>query len=88
VDILDEKGMPKWKKDAKEFVVKVNYEEKRGYQSYIPRPIMLKLGAPESLKYTVKGNKIEISAAKSKEGQAHKKASTESLQAKESAQSA
>jgi hypothetical protein len=54
--------MPRWKKDAKEFKVTVNYEEKRGYQSYIPKPIMLMLGSPESLKYTVKGNKIEISS--------------------------
>lgn len=54
--------MPRWKKDAKEFKVTVNYEEKRGYQSYIPKPIMLMLGNPESLKYTVKGSKIEISS--------------------------
>jgi hypothetical protein len=54
--------MTRWKKDAKEFEVTVSYEEKRGYQSYIPKPIMALLGNPRSLKYTVKRNKIEISA--------------------------
>ena len=46
--------MPKWKKDAKEFVVGVNYMKDRGYQSSIPKPIMDKLGKPESLKFVIK----------------------------------
>ena len=54
--------MTRWKKDAKEFEVTVNFEEKRGYQSYIPKPIMLLLGNPNSLKYMVRGKRIEISA--------------------------
>jgi len=43
--------MPKWKKDAKEFVVGVNYVENRGYSSSIPKPVIERLGKPESIKY-------------------------------------
>jgi hypothetical protein len=43
--------MPKWKKDAKEFVVGVNYVENRGYSSSIPKPVIEKLGNPDSIKY-------------------------------------
>lgn len=45
--------MPKWKKDAKEFIVGVNYMKDRGYQSSIPKPIMDKLGKPNSLKFVI-----------------------------------
>ena len=43
--------MPKWKKDAKEFVVGVNFVENRGYSSSIPKPVIERLGNPESIKY-------------------------------------
>jgi hypothetical protein len=46
--------MPKWKKDAKEFVVGVNYVDDRGYSSSIPKPIMDRLGNPDSLKFVIK----------------------------------
>lgn len=55
--------LPKWKKDAKEFKVNVNYNDIRGYQSSIPKPIIDKLGNPESLRFVIKGNKIEIEKA-------------------------
>jgi hypothetical protein len=45
--------MPKWKKDETEFTVSVTYHKHRGYQSYIPKPIIEKLGNPESLKFRV-----------------------------------
>jgi hypothetical protein len=35
--------MGKWKKDTKEFVVGLNYVERRGYSSSIPKPIIEKL---------------------------------------------
>lgn len=54
--------MPKWKKDASEFEVGVNYSEGRGAQSSIPKPIYDALGQPESIKFVVKGKKIEIQA--------------------------
>jgi len=43
--------MPKWKKDAKEFTVGVNYVENRGYSSSIPKPVVEILGNPDSIKY-------------------------------------
>jgi len=43
--------MPKWKRDAKEFTVRVNYSDGRGYQSSIPIPVIEKLGNPDSIKY-------------------------------------
>ena len=52
--------MPKWKKDAKEFTVSVNFNETRGYQSSIPKPIMDILGDPEQVKFVIKGDKIKI----------------------------
>jgi hypothetical protein len=43
----------RWKKDAKEFVVGVNYVENRGYSSSIPKPIIEKLGDPNMIKFVV-----------------------------------
>ncbi len=55
--------MPKWKKDAKEFTVSVNFNENRGYQSSIPKPIMEALGDPNFVKFVLKGkNTVEIKA--------------------------
>jgi hypothetical protein len=45
--------MPKWKKDAKEFEVGVNYVDKRGYSSSIPKPVIEILGNPETIKFVV-----------------------------------
>lgn len=52
--------MPKWKKGAKEFTVSVNYNESRGYQSTIPKPIMDALGAPESVTFVINGNQVKL----------------------------
>jgi hypothetical protein len=58
--------MPKWKKDATEFVVGVNYMKDRGYQSSIPKPIMDKLGKPNSLKFVINDDKtIQLVSGKS-----------------------
>lgn len=56
--------MPKWKKDETEFPVHVSYHEKRGYQAYVPRPIMEALGDPDFVKFVLKGNKVEVKADK------------------------
>jgi hypothetical protein len=55
--------MPRWKKDATEFPVSINYVEKRGYQSSIPKPVMDILGRPSTIKFIVKGKKVEIVSA-------------------------
>ena len=52
--------MPKWKKDATEFVVKVGHHETRGEQIYIPKPIVEFLGQPDSIKFMIKGKKLEL----------------------------
>ena len=52
--------MPKWKKDAKEFTVSVNFNEGRGYQSSIPKPIMNTLGVPDKVKFVINGKNIRI----------------------------
>ena len=52
--------MPKWKKDAKEFTVSVNFNEDRGYQSSIPKPIMDTLGEPDKVKFVINGKNIRI----------------------------
>ena len=54
--------MPTWKKDATEFTVSVNFNEARGYQTSIPRPIAEVLGRPKSITYVLKGMKVEVRA--------------------------
>lgn len=49
--------MGRWKKDAREFVVGVNYVENRGYSSSIPKPVVEILGNPDSIKYVVNDDK-------------------------------
>jgi hypothetical protein len=50
----------RWKKDAKEFVVGVNYVENRGYSSSIPKPIIEKLGDPNMIKFVVSDDNNSI----------------------------
>lgn len=55
--------MPKWKKDAKEFTVSVNYNDSRGYQSSIPKPVMVALGEPTTVTFVINGNNVKVEAA-------------------------
>jgi hypothetical protein len=50
----------RWKKDAKEFVVGVNFVENRGYSSSIPKPIIEKLGDPNMIKFVVSDDNNSI----------------------------
>lgn len=52
--------MPKWKKDAKEFTVSVNYNEVRGYQSSIPKPVIEELGEPDKVKFVIDHGSVKI----------------------------
>lgn len=63
--IEDKQGgaMPKWKKEATEFTVGVNFSEGRGYQTTIPKPVAEALGEPKAITYTLKGKKAEVKAA-------------------------
>ncbi|MGD0330088.1 MAG: hypothetical protein ABSB40_06525 [Nitrososphaeria archaeon] len=59
--------MPKWKKDETKFTVSVNYEEKRGAQSSIPKPIVDALGKPTRITFLLRGKKVEVKASDSSE---------------------
>jgi hypothetical protein len=52
--------MPKWKKDATEFTVSVNFNKDRGYQSSIPKPIIDELGEPDKITFVIDGKNIRI----------------------------
>lgn len=58
--------MGRWKPGAKEFTVKVSFVDGRGYQLYVPKPVMKRLGDPSSLTFHVKGARVEVGAAKPK----------------------
>lgn len=55
--------MPKWKKNAKKFTVSVNYNELRGYQSSIPKPIMDVLGEPNAVTFVINGTQVKLMPA-------------------------
>ena len=54
--------MPKWKKDATEFTVSVNYHPTRGTLVFLPKPIVELLGNPSRVRFIIKGKQIIISA--------------------------
>jgi hypothetical protein len=56
--------MPKWQKDAKEFVVSITYHETRGIQCYMPKPLIEHLGKPKAIKFLIKGTRVEVEAHK------------------------
>jgi hypothetical protein len=55
--------MPKWKKDATEFTVGVNYHPSRGAACSIPKPIIELLEEPKQITFEVKGKKVAVKAA-------------------------
>lgn len=54
--------LPKWKKDETEFPVHVTKHKTRGYQAYVPKPVMEALGDPEFVRFVLKGKKVEVKA--------------------------
>ena len=54
--------MPRWKKDETEFEVSVTHHEHRGYQAYLPKPVMDMLGDPTTIKFVVKRKRVEVEA--------------------------
>lgn len=52
--------VPKWKKDQMEFPVTVSSHETRGFQAYIPKPLMEMLGNPKSIKFVIHGSEIHV----------------------------
>jgi hypothetical protein len=55
--------MPKWKRDAREFTVSVNFHEVRGYAATIPKPVMAHLDHPERITFILRKEKVEIKAS-------------------------
>lgn len=56
--------MARWKKNQKEFLVGVNYHEKRGAQASIPKPVIKALGHPSAIVFVLKAETIEVRRAK------------------------
>ena len=53
--------MTRWKDGETEFVVSITHNTQRGTSySYIPKPILAKLGNPAGLKFTIRGDKIFV----------------------------
>ena len=53
--------MTKWPADAREFRVSITHNVQRGTSySYIPKPILAKLGNPEGLRFVIQGDKILV----------------------------
>ena len=57
--------MPKWSKDATEFTVNVHYDDEKGSQVRIPKPILEKIGSPDKITFVIDGNDVKISPTKS-----------------------
>lgn len=55
--------MPKWPVNAKEFEVSIirNVKCDTSY-SYIPKPILAKIGNPKRLKFVIHGDKVQVTS--------------------------
>ncbi|MDE1829230.1 MAG: hypothetical protein KGI25_02795 [Thaumarchaeota archaeon] len=52
--------MTRWKKDEKEFDVKLTFDGTNSWVCRVPKPILEKLGMPEKIKFVLEGKKIEV----------------------------
>lgn len=52
--------MTKWKKDAKEFVVAINYNDSRGSQCNIPKPVLEFLENPDKIIFVITGQSVKV----------------------------
>lgn len=52
--------MPRWKKDQKEFSVKLTFDGANSTICRVPKPVMEFLGDPENLKFVIKGKEIIV----------------------------
>ncbi len=51
--------MPRWKKDAKEFTVAVDYS-RQGNRVYMPEPIAQFLGKPDKITFKIEGKRVIV----------------------------
>jgi len=54
--------VPKWKKDAKEFSIRLNVNPTRGIQCFLPKPIFEFLGKPDGVTFVIKGKRVVVVA--------------------------
>ena len=59
--------MPKWKRGVTEFVVALN-PTSGTHGCKIPKPVVEKLGMPATLKFTITGDKILVTAGEKVRG--------------------
>jgi len=52
--------MPRWRKDATEFVVSVHYNDEKGTQVRIPKPLLEKMGKSSKIKFVIEGKDIKL----------------------------
>jgi hypothetical protein len=52
--------VPKWKKDAKEFEMRVNNDQKGSRFVRIPKPLDEFFKIPNTLKFTIKGKTVMV----------------------------
>lgn len=55
---------------TKHFTTTVNFQEVRGYQMVIPRPVAANLGKPERVTFSLKTGKFEFRAVRKQESAA------------------
>lgn len=60
--------MPKWKHNAKEFKVHVQYRGEHGIQTNLPQPVLRHLGNPDEIVFVIKGEQVYVKAAEEKKG--------------------
>ncbi|MHB8545746.1 MAG: hypothetical protein ACYDAJ_03165 [Nitrosotalea sp.] len=58
--------MARWKKDEKEFGVKLTFDGRNSMVCRIPKPILDLLGNPEGLKFSIKGKTIVVMSEEKK----------------------
>ena len=64
--------MGRWKEGAREFTVKVSYVEGRGFQLYVPHPIMIQWESPGHLTFRMHGDRATVVPVKG-DGRAKRK---------------
>ena len=52
--------VPKWSKDAKEFSVSVHYDDEKGSQVRIPKPLLERMGNPDKVIFVIDGKDVKI----------------------------
>jgi len=52
--------LPRWKKDTKEFSVKLTFDGANSKICRVPKPIIDFLGEPENIKFVIRGKGIIV----------------------------